>query len=814
SADSDVYPVIAYSFRNILEGEKNLMLDVLQEDIGKRLEYSEINETWRIENNLMWEQFSTGLQTRTDFEQWPADESAGTDGWVETTWNQSGVYNQYCPLDNGGERSVVGCTATAMAMIMDFHRYIGNASFDDSDDYYTWSQGMHIDNDHEERDYPPFPVLNEYLEDLNIHYLAEMPITDEDKATLSFAAGVSVEMNYSSTGSGAWGVDGPLMNKFGYDNAEEVEYEDYNFFDRMQENMIMMRPVEIAIYTASYSAGHAIIVDGYNTDDYYHLNFGWGTSNSTCWYFLPEGMPSGYAIIASAIMDIEGGSIPVEVSGNVSTDGISPVGTEIYLEGDRYSYRIVLDEENGSFELPAVLEGYYSATATLTDRIHYQHLENILIDDNNTTIQFQLGNFAATTGNITAPVNVQNCNIVLYQNGLPVYNGVTEAGGSFSIPNVLPGIYTATASMAGSYFAEQEIEITQENQSFNMELQHYDGSVALTYASCPTETWSLVPGYSLGCAIKLAAGEVIEQEGDIISQVRFKCPIAQGEGEILAQIWEGEQLISEKEIIDFSYGEWITCDLENYTQLDPEKDYYIGYTIVSDAGPIVFRDNSPRVLGKGAFLRYSGWVELQPDNFNFNFCIEAVTGALNYGTISGNVFLENGPGNILDVSLKAGDYVAHPDIDGNYQLPVKFGEYELAATLSGYNEFSSSEIVVNENSSVVTGQDVVLHYGVSAGEDIPEKEMSLTNYPNPFNPSTTISFELNTELTNKAELTIYNLKGQKIKTFWFPIGSLETNQTVTWDGKDSNEQAVPSGVYFYKLSAGGKQLTRKMVLMK
>ncbi len=133
------------------------MLDILQEDVSKRLSYSKIDNTRREQNNLKWEQFQRGIESRTDFEQWPAGGTAGTDGWVETTWNQSGVYNAFCPLDNGGERSVVGCTATAMAMIMDFHKHIGTVSFNDSDDYVSWSQGMHIDNDHEERDYPAFP---------------------------------------------------------------------------------------------------------------------------------------------------------------------------------------------------------------------------------------------------------------------------------------------------------------------------------------------------------------------------------------------------------------------------------------------------------------------------------------------------------------------------------------------------------------------------------------------------------------------------------------------------------------------------------
>jgi peptidase C10-like protein/Spi protease inhibitor/type IX secretion system substrate protein len=816
SADSDVYPVLAYSFRNKLSGSNNLLLDILEEDVNKRLAYNKINISRKLENNRIWDQFYTGVQTRTDFEQWPAGEAAGTDGWVETTWNQSGVYNQFCPVDNGGERSVVGCTATAMAMIMDFHRYIGTASFNDSDDYYTWSEGMHIDNDHEDRDYPSFPELNEYLEDLILHYQAEIPITDTDKAALSFAAGVAVEMNYSSTGSGAWGVAGPLMYKFGYDNAEEVEYEDYDFFSRMQENMMMMRPIEIAIYTANYSAGHAIIVDGYNTDDYYHLNYGWGTSNNTCWYLLPEGMPAGYAIIMSAILDIEGGTVPVEVSGSVTTDGVSPTGTEIFLEGERYSYHFTIDEEAGSFIFPAVLEGNYSATAYLNDRIHYQHLENIYIDEDNNTIQFQLGNFDSVTGNITAPVNVQNCQIVLYQDDLPIYVGVTAAGGSFSIPDVLPGVYSVTASMAGNYFAQQEIEISLDNQIFDLELQHYEGELALTYASYPVETWSFIPNYALGCAIKVTADVSLGQEDDILSQIRFKCPISEEEGEIMVQIWEGDLMLSEKEITGFVQGEWITCDLENYILMDPVKEYYAGYTITSESGTIAYRDNGPRVLGKGAFVRYSDWVELQPDNFDFNFCIEAVTGSQNYGMISGNVQLSGGSGNIYDVYLRANDFIAHPNADGNYQLPVKYGNYELLAALSGYSEGSIPGIIIDEANLILEDQDIELQYGVPAGDEIPEHIISLQNYPNPFNPSTTISFSSNFKFTEDTELNIYNMKGQKIKTFSFQDGITATGSScsISWNGTDENDQAVPSGIYFYRLKTADRELTRKMALVK
>ena len=90
----------------------------------------------------------------------------------------------------------------------------------------------------------------------------------------------------------------------------------------------------------------------------------------------------------------------------------------------------------------------------------------------------------------------------------------------------------------------------------------------------------------------------------------------------------------------------------------------------------------------------------------------------------------------------------------------------------------------------------------------------LQNYPNPFNPSTTISFELDTEISEDTEICIYNLKGQKIKTFPIPNSSLLIPNQVVWDGKDENNQPVGSGIYFYKLKTGKFEETRKMILIK
>ena len=91
----------------------------------------------------------------------------------------------------------------------------------------------------------------------------------------------------------------------------------------------------------------------------------------------------------------------------------------------------------------------------------------------------------------------------------------------------------------------------------------------------------------------------------------------------------------------------------------------------------------------------------------------------------------------------------------------------------------------------------------------------LYNYPNPFNPTTTISFSLTAKDT---KIEIYNLKGQKVKTLHpLPNIGLGTRSTysVVWDGADENNKLVSSGIYFYQLvNEINKSNIKKMLLLK
>ncbi len=93
------------------------------------------------------------------------------------------------------------------------------------------------------------------------------------------------------------------------------------------------------------------------------------------------------------------------------------------------------------------------------------------------------------------------------------------------------------------------------------------------------------------------------------------------------------------------------------------------------------------------------------------------------------------------------------------------------------------------------------------------ENFQLSNYPNPFNPKTTIIF-FTAEDAENAELVIYNIKGQKVKTL--VKNEFESGKhSVIWYGKDNNGKSVASGIYFYKFDVNGKTKgVKKMLLLK
>lgn len=101
--------------------------------------------------------------------------------------------------------------------------------------------------------------------------------------------------------------------------------------------------------------------------------------------------------------------------------------------------------------------------------------------------------------------------------------------------------------------------------------------------------------------------------------------------------------------------------------------------------------------------------------------------------------------------------------------------------------------------------------GFNAADDTPEQNSTslMANYPNPFQSSTKIDFYLKS--SGKTKVSIFNIKGEKVKTIL--SDNLEAgDHTVQWDGKNSADTKVKSGIYFYKLEFNGYSRIKKMVL--
>jgi len=130
-------------------------------------------------------------------------------------------------------------------------------------------------------------------------------------------------------------------------------------------------------------------------------------------------------------------------------------------------------------------------------------------------------------------------------------------------------------------------------------------------------------------------------------------------------------------------------------------------------------------------------------------------------------------------------------------VPNGIYEYYITAVYSGDYESEPSNVVTIEQTSTENGLASI-------------RTELIGNYPNPFNPETTISFSLNTENTEDTELIIYNIKGKKIRQY-----SIFNNQfSIIWDGMDESGKQVTSGIYFYKLKTEDYESTKKMILMK
>jgi hypothetical protein len=336
SGSYDLPPVIAYSFTsNFLEyNTANPLYDMLYSDLSLRLKNIQLIPDRIIqERHVQWDSYVQENPINSGrFEQWPSEGSTPTGGWILTNWNQNSPYNNFCPLDisHGGSRSVAGCPAVAMAQILNYHNTTNYIQFDDSDDYYHNYGGNQywIDNNYVQFGFKSFPQLNSYLTTLQTHYENQIPPTNDDKAAITFACGVAATQVYGTSGSGTFGVSQAYdaYQRFNCTTVSLLDENDSYLYQRLSSNMKDALPAHLAVVNEEWTVGHNLVVDGYNTDDFFHVNFGWGGSYNG-WYLIPDELPYSLTVIEGVIVDIlkeDTGTPDLYCSGSLQWTNVTP----------------------------------------------------------------------------------------------------------------------------------------------------------------------------------------------------------------------------------------------------------------------------------------------------------------------------------------------------------------------------------------------------------------------------------------------------------------------------------------------------------
>ena len=284
AADDRVTPILGYSYENNFDdGELPPNFKAWLDNYAMQIEEAvtkKLNATNEIRND--WDCLRKGKAL-------PIRSEKAVGPLVQTRWNQKPYYNDQCPYDShAGQRAVTGCVATAMAQIMKYWSYpehgLGNHSY--------------VPSSHPEygTQYADFSAVT--------YQWSSMPNTVSSAnaavATLMYHCGVSVEMMYGTTvspdsGSAAYIIDYGSANPcaeialktyFDYKSTlhgvKKNDYSDAQWISLLKNELDNSRPMLYGGF--STYGGHAFVCDGYNANNYFHFNWGWGGNYDDYFY--------------------------------------------------------------------------------------------------------------------------------------------------------------------------------------------------------------------------------------------------------------------------------------------------------------------------------------------------------------------------------------------------------------------------------------------------------------------------------------------------------------------------------------------------
>lgn len=357
---------------------------------------------------------------------------------VTTTWDQGIPYNNDCP-EISGQKCYTGCVATSMAQIMNYHKYPEHGTGSIS---YAWN-GQTLSAD--------FAEFTFDWDNMCDSYLLSGSYTDaqvEAVAQLMEACGLSVEMNYGTYASSAF-TNKPtsaLPQYFNYDVntffAERLYHPLSEWIQLVYDQLANVGPVE---YSGgdSDNVGHSFVCDGYASDNYFHINWGWGGYCDG--YFQLDALdPEGQGI---------GGGSGAYVNDNSITGGIQLPGatyTRRELTASTFYLEFAPDSETFYVNYGDVLNNsYLNATGTLGLKLVNQATGETMYKATNRSLmalkfRYYINQYVETQGSESEPDGTYLVTPAWRTNDMwyPIYVNIQSPYAKGMVVNIENGIWS------------------------------------------------------------------------------------------------------------------------------------------------------------------------------------------------------------------------------------------------------------------------------------------------------------------------------------------------------------------------------------
>ena len=537
-------------------------------------------------------------------------------------------------------------------------------------------------------------------------------------------------------------------------------------------------------------------------------------------YLDPEGLvsgPVGDPITLVSSVDLSAPDELVQYQFDVSGSAIEIFSGDIY---------VVVNENNSGFmgisnDLQPQSSEYYDRNWVTTDGVTWDTIENIVGGDESLTGDFGiLAQFLGAPGVVYA-MTANQANEIIEPNSFGIVSNYNDSDIIFSdfensnIITELDQLYIPHFSSSLSRDRDDLIEYR---------VYEVDENDNETFLVATTDTFTTVtasPNYIDYC-YNVSAFWSTDNYGDLESRhsnIACTVPYALGDADFDSDCDITDVISVIDFILEVSYpneDEFRNVDVNMDEQINIADVIMMvdiifggtGRTIDFDQGEIAYIDLLRNYESSDLLL-----------NIEYNSPIRGMEFEINYNSDIVNVLspslikyqenttvsfqeIKNGMVKVMIANLQGG--VIEPNNYSFVKIPIDF---------IGLENETSNVLVDNIHIAGLDGSLInqIIRTNSSEFKVLPKEFALYQNFPNPFNPSTEIRFDLPNE--SIVTLAVYNLIGQKVKTL-NSENLLPGYHSILWDGKDDMGNQVSSGMYFYSIITNNFQSTKKMLFLK